>query len=422
MKHFFLCLLGIVIPFLSFTQTGIPAQDSLQKNIDTTEVELQTFLVFFPTAVSNVASKYHEDLDKMATQIIESGDSTELKGFTDNVGNPAANQALSKKRAQAIADYLVTKGVDAGLLKIDFFGESQPLADNTTEEGRSQNRRVEIRIGKEASTQSGGIGEGITELYAEEKVDELVKEVKMPETAREVMRDLPIMPGVSPLQFSSVEDTVISSNGATAMIAYDYDSGAARPRSVLFQIKGAKSFYDIPLTITETKGKLSIPMTFSTELGEGKFAVVAELMNEKGQLSAVDTTYIKMERLGTGKIQISLSWENTSDQDLYVTTPSGETIFYQNDFSEDGGQLDRDDQDGLGPENIFWLDDAPDGTYMIKVNDYLSSYAENPFVVTFNGLGVNKQFYGTTREGSTEWVATFVKKGTVILWLSEDKY
>lgn len=422
MKYFFSCLLGMLFSFLSFTQTEFPSQLNKTKTRDTTDLELRTFLVFFPTGAHAIPVKYYGDLNKVATQLIASGDTTELLGFTDNVGDPHFNQRLSGRRAGSIKDYLVDRGVDPGLLRVAFFGESQPLANNETAEGRSQNRRVEIKIAPQPAATEGAIGLGDTTLYNEGKVEELLQEIKLPATAKKVDRPLPVLPtrGAS-LHLESLEDTVISSNGATAMIAYRYRSGAVAPRSVLLQIKGASSFYDIPLEVTATEGTISIPVTFSTKLGEGKMTVIAELMNANGQLSSLDTTFVKMERLGTGKIQISLSWENNSDQDLHITTPSGALIYYQNPEA-DGGQLDRDDQDGFGPENVFWLEDAPDGTYLIEVNNYLSSHAENPFVVSFNGLGSSRQFYGTTREGSTEWVATFVKKGPILMWLAEDIY
>lgn len=66
-----------------------------------------------------------------------------IAGHTDNVGNPARNQALSAERAEAVRDYLVAHGIDAGRLEAVGFGDTQPVASNDTEEGRAQNRRIE---------------------------------------------------------------------------------------------------------------------------------------------------------------------------------------------------------------------------------------------------------------------------------------
>jgi outer membrane protein OmpA-like peptidoglycan-associated protein len=70
----------------------------------------------------------------------------EIDGFTDNVGSEQSNQELSRKRAQAVKDYLVAKGIDASRMVAKGFGEDPKFAigDNSTPEGRQQNRRVEI--------------------------------------------------------------------------------------------------------------------------------------------------------------------------------------------------------------------------------------------------------------------------------------
>lgn len=68
------------------------------------------------------------------------------EGHTDSVGNDAYNQALGQRRADAVRDYLVAQGIDAGRIATDSFGETRPAADNATAEGRAQNRRVEIIV------------------------------------------------------------------------------------------------------------------------------------------------------------------------------------------------------------------------------------------------------------------------------------
>jgi OOP family OmpA-OmpF porin len=68
-----------------------------------------------------------------------------VEGHTDNTGSDAYNQALSVRRANAVLKYLVDAGVPASRLSAQGFGESQPVADNDTAEGRAQNRRVVLR-------------------------------------------------------------------------------------------------------------------------------------------------------------------------------------------------------------------------------------------------------------------------------------
>jgi OOP family OmpA-OmpF porin len=67
-------------------------------------------------------------------------------GHTDSVGTEAYNQGLSERRANAVKNYLVSKGIPADLIIASGRGETQPVADNSTREGRARNRRVEIEI------------------------------------------------------------------------------------------------------------------------------------------------------------------------------------------------------------------------------------------------------------------------------------
>jgi outer membrane protein OmpA-like peptidoglycan-associated protein len=70
----------------------------------------------------------------------------EVAGHTDDRGAAAYNQKLSARRAQAVMKYFVDKGVAAERLGSKGYGESEPVADNATAEGRAQNRRVELRV------------------------------------------------------------------------------------------------------------------------------------------------------------------------------------------------------------------------------------------------------------------------------------
>ncbi|MBR6877736.1 MAG: OmpA family protein, partial [Neisseriaceae bacterium] len=67
-------------------------------------------------------------------------------GHTDSTGNDAINNPLSYNRAQSVADYLNARGVDRSRMTVSGQGSRQPIASNATEEGRAQNRRVELLI------------------------------------------------------------------------------------------------------------------------------------------------------------------------------------------------------------------------------------------------------------------------------------
>jgi len=68
-------------------------------------------------------------------------------GHTDSIGTEEYNQALSLRRATSVKDYMVSEGIDPGIIDVSGKGESEPVADNSTKAGRAQNRRVEISVG-----------------------------------------------------------------------------------------------------------------------------------------------------------------------------------------------------------------------------------------------------------------------------------
>jgi outer membrane protein OmpA-like peptidoglycan-associated protein len=72
--------------------------------------------------------------------------SIEIDGHTDNVGKAEDNLKLSQARAEAVKDWLVKKGIGAARITAKGFGDTQPVADNSTTEGRQKNRRTEIKI------------------------------------------------------------------------------------------------------------------------------------------------------------------------------------------------------------------------------------------------------------------------------------
>lgn len=87
----------------------------------------------------------HATLDQAAESLKAWGDGkVEVAGHTDSRGSERYNMSLSLRRANAVRDYLIGKGIAADRLITKAYGESQPVADNDTEEGRSKNRRVEL--------------------------------------------------------------------------------------------------------------------------------------------------------------------------------------------------------------------------------------------------------------------------------------
>jgi outer membrane protein OmpA-like peptidoglycan-associated protein len=101
----------------------------------------------FNTGNAVIKTGSFASLDDLAALLIKKKEwKLQIAGHTDNVGNDQTNLILSKKRSEAVKAYLVSKGVEATRINSIFFGETQPIATNDTEEGRSKNRRVEMTV------------------------------------------------------------------------------------------------------------------------------------------------------------------------------------------------------------------------------------------------------------------------------------
>jgi outer membrane protein OmpA-like peptidoglycan-associated protein len=103
----------------------------------------------FETGSANLKPTSAEQLKNIA-EIMKAYPKVALKigGYTDNVGKPADNLALSQKRAANTMQELVKLGTDAKRLQAEGYGDKYPVADNSTEEGRAKNRRIDLRVTK----------------------------------------------------------------------------------------------------------------------------------------------------------------------------------------------------------------------------------------------------------------------------------
>lgn len=104
--------------------------------------------VYFDTAKYNINSASQATLDKLAAVLKEYPDTdVVVVGHTDSVGSDVSNMTLSKNRAESVTNYFVsTKGLGSGRFKTNWYGETAPVADNNTAEGRAKNRRVNLAI------------------------------------------------------------------------------------------------------------------------------------------------------------------------------------------------------------------------------------------------------------------------------------
>ena len=103
--------------------------------------------VLFEFASDYLNEASHSLLDKIAAFMVEKTDvNISIIGHTDNMGPKQYNKSLSKRRAEAVQNYLTSQGVNKSRLMVDGYGFEKPIASNDTQEGRKQNRRVEFSI------------------------------------------------------------------------------------------------------------------------------------------------------------------------------------------------------------------------------------------------------------------------------------
>lgn len=140
----------------------IPAQESLSllssekgtsKTIELKQPKIEKGLVFkaksvnFETGSDKLKTSSYDILNNMAAMLKEYPQMIiEIAGHTDNVGDDNLNLSLSQKRADAVKAYLLAKGANGNQISTKGYGETKPVADNATEEGRLKNRRVEFSV------------------------------------------------------------------------------------------------------------------------------------------------------------------------------------------------------------------------------------------------------------------------------------
>ena len=122
-----------------------------QKNIALQPLELNASVVlnniFFDVNKFDLKPGSQIELDKIIQLLYDNPTlKIQISGHTDNEGKPADNLALSLNRAKTVVSYLINKGVSSQRLSYKGFGETQPVADNKSDEGRAKNRRTEMKV------------------------------------------------------------------------------------------------------------------------------------------------------------------------------------------------------------------------------------------------------------------------------------
>ena len=138
-----------------FTITAAGEHGSKEASTTVEVTELAAAVVIFPEAALFESGKSAlkpegkqkiEEYRDQAKDQLSSADHVMITGYTDNVGGTDSNSALSQQRAAAVRDHLISLGADPQKFQVSGAGEANPIADNSTEEGRAKNRRVEVAV------------------------------------------------------------------------------------------------------------------------------------------------------------------------------------------------------------------------------------------------------------------------------------
>ena len=128
--------------------TGVTVTPNANGNIDLVMPGNITFA--FDSASLNPS--FRPTLDKLAATMNEYNQNTvTIAGHTDSVGNPSYNMNLSRDRANSVRNYLVNRGVAGNRINVVAYGQTRPIADNNSDYGRQQNRRVELTVNAPSS-------------------------------------------------------------------------------------------------------------------------------------------------------------------------------------------------------------------------------------------------------------------------------
>ncbi len=135
----------------NFTLTEGTITKPFEKNVAMNKIKVGESVVlknvFFETAKFDLKEKSRVELDKLVAFLNKNANlKIELGGHTDNVGDKKMNQILSENRAKAVFDYLVKNGIGKERITTKGYGDTMPIADNNTDEGRSENRRTEFKV------------------------------------------------------------------------------------------------------------------------------------------------------------------------------------------------------------------------------------------------------------------------------------
>lgn len=156
-------------------------------------------------------------------------------------------------------------------------------------------------------------------------------------------------------------------------------------------LDGFSGYYEI----STTQSSIHVNPIVAQSVTQEELTFNLSVADNNGNVSQLYTFTVTQVDVGTGRLQVSLTFDQTTDLDLYLVEPDGETIYYGNSTSSNGGILDLDSNpacwsDGVNNENITYDDQAEieAGTYTVRVNNYEDCVGEQvnfSVVARYNG-------------------------------------
>ena len=229
--------------------------------------------------------------------------------------------------------------------------------------------------------------------------------------------------GTGPTVMTSGNRTVV--NGGTTAVEVTADSlfssifvslaGTSQGLSTSSDT-GLGAYYEV--TLPSPQMTASVLLALPQELRNSEFELFFAVANDSDAIGPFTRMDFDVVQVGTGDVQVTLSWDADSDVDLHVVDPNGDEVYFANRQVPSGGELDLDSNaacsiDGVRNENITWPEgSAPQGTYTVRV-DYWSACdvaATNYTVLVNNGGDVEiftGRFTGAGDSGSGTEITTF---------------
>jgi len=192
----------------------------------------------------------------------------------------------------------------------------------------------------------------------------------------------------------SVPATGNAINGGSTMITV---TSTGDITTIYISVQGQDGYWEV--TVPPGSSVADVLLTLAQQL-PAHVVIVFEVGDASGNISSPATVDTTIHTVGTGDLQVSVSWDVDNDIDLHVVDPNGFEVYYGDDTSPEGGTLDLDsnaacDIDHVRNENVVWpVGKAPSGSYTVRVDNFenCATLAAN-YVVTVQKKGQAAQTF-----------------------------